>query len=158
MKRSFFLLIMLAMLTLSIGSSPAIAASEDISTAQLMDKIGAAKGKVVLVNFFAAFCPPCRKEIPGLIQIRKDFSEKDLVIIGIGVDETKAEMESFVAKIGINYPKYYGGNDVAYSFNIEAIPFNVIYDRSGKIVFSEAGLIQDRELRSMLTRIMEIKP
>lgn len=153
MKHALSVLVMLV--TFVLGASPVLASSETITTTQLMDKIAESKGKVVLVNFFAAFCPPCRKEIPGLIQMRKDISDKDLVIIGIGVDETKAEMEKFVAKIGISYPNYYGGSEVAYSFRVEAIPFNVIYDRSGKMVFSEAGYIPEKELRSMLKNIME---
>jgi len=146
----------------TISAMPAFAASESIPTEkstlepiltyQLLDKLAAEHGKVILVNFFASFCGPCRREIPELIQLRKEFSEQDLVIIGIAIDQDIRDAASFVDELGVAkaYPVYYGGEDLARSYRISAIPFNVIYNREGRIEVSEAGYIPSADMKKFL--------
>ena len=126
-----------------------------ITTRQLLDKVAEAEGKVVMINFFAAFCPPCRKEIPGLINIRGDLSEDDFVIIGVAVDDDLKEMREFVNDTPFNYPTYYGGAEARYAFRIDAIPYNVIYDRSGRMVVNESGYVPENRLRVFLQKLID---
>ena len=73
-----------------------------IQTYELLDMLAEEHGKVILVNFFASFCGPCRQEIPELIQLRKDISKEDLVIIGVAIDQDIRDAESFVKEMGLN--------------------------------------------------------
>ncbi len=125
---------------------------EPILTYQLLDKLAAEHGKVILVNFFASFCGPCRLEIPELIQLRKEISDKDLIIIGVAIDQDIRDAAAFVKELGVDkaYPVFYGGEDLARSYRISAIPFNVIYNREGRIEVSEAGYIPAADMKRFL--------
>jgi len=133
----------------SAQEQPALKA---VHTYELLDELAANHGKVILVNFFAAFCGPCRREIPELIQMRKEIPAEDLLIIGIAIDENIREAASFVKSMGItgNYPVYYGGEELARAYRIDAIPFNVIYNRDGHIEVSEAGYVPGPEMKQFL--------
>jgi cytochrome c biogenesis protein CcmG/thiol:disulfide interchange protein DsbE len=94
------------------------------------------------VDFWATWCPPCRKGIPDLIQIQKEYP-KDVVVIGISLDrDTKSEVPAFVKNYGINYPVVYGDGKVDKNFGgIEAIPTAFVIDRNGNIVDKHVGLV-----------------
>lgn len=132
------------------GPMPASAEHRAITTTQLLDLIAAAKGKVVLVNFFASFCPPCRKEVPGLIRIRSEYSSDELEIIGVSVDRTLEDMTAFVREYDFNFPVYYGGEELAFAFQVSSIPHNVIYDQDGRMVVNEAGYVPEEALTAFL--------
>lgn len=106
-------------------------AGVDGKTVQLSDF----KGKVVVLNFWATWCPPCRKEIPDLIALQKKYGN-DLVVVGVSLDENgPAAVKSFVAKSGINYPVVMGDQGTASAYGgIKAIPTTFVIDRAGKIV------------------------
>ncbi len=127
-----------------------------VHTSDLLNTLAAAHGKVILVNFFAAFCGPCRKEIPELMRMRKEISEEDLLILGVAIDETVSEADSFVRKMKIEdaYPVYYGGEELARAYRIDAIPFNVIYNREGRIEASEAGYVPNVEMKQFLMNLI----
>ena len=127
-----------------------------VHTSELLDELAAAHGKVILVNFFAAFCGPCRREIPDLMRMRKEIPEEDLVIIGVAIDEDVREADAFVRKMKISeaYPVYYGGEELARAYRIDAIPFNVIYNREGRIEASEAGYVPSAEMKQFLMSLI----
>ena len=99
------------------------------------------KGKVVIIDFWATWCPPCRRGIPDLISIKKEFKNK-IAVIGISLDvETKKDVIPFIKKFGINYPVVYATNEVVQNYgNIDAIPTSFIIDKNGKIVNQHVGL------------------
>lgn len=105
-------------------------------------KLSDHKGKIVIIDFWATWCPPCRRSIPDLIDIQKKY-EKDVVIIGISLDtETKDEVVPFVKYFGINYPVAYANMEVYQAYgNVETIPTSFIVDRSGQIVDAHVGYI-----------------
>lgn len=105
-------------------------------------KLSDYKGKIVLVDFWATWCPPCRRGIPDLIDIQKKYSEK-VVIIGISLDtETKPDVIPFIKQYGINYPVVYGNMEVVQAYgNIQAIPTSFIIDQNGQIVDKHVGLV-----------------
>lgn len=127
-----------------------------IHTYELLDELAANHGKVILVNFFAAFCGPCRREIPELVKMRKEIPREDLIIIGIAIDDDIREADSFVKSMGMleTYPVYYGGEELARSYRIDAIPFNVIYNRDGHIEVSEAGYVPALEMKQFLMSLV----
>jgi thiol-disulfide isomerase/thioredoxin len=155
MKRIAVFLLFLLFACVSPPPAETAPRTPSISTRQLLDKIAASRGKVVALNFFASFCPPCRLEIPGLIAVRAEFSADDLEIIGVSFDEDEESMESFIAGCRFNYPVYRGDRELAFAYRVGAIPHNVVYDRNGRIVFNEAGYVPEKNFRELLARFLE---
>lgn len=108
--------------------------------------------KVVLVNFWATWCGPCRKEIPDLTALKKQFDGKDVEIIGLTVEEPdkQAMVQAFAQQYSINYPLGFVQQEIFMLFN-EAngadprfpIPQSFIFDKNGKLVDSVRGLRRD---------------
>lgn len=112
-------------------------------------------GKVVLVNFFATWCPPCRKEIPELINMAKEYKDKDLIIIGISVDENGEEaVAPFSQQVGFNYPIYLTTPELNSSFNIDAVPQIFLYDKTGKLIANLKGYVESKELTAMIEKLL----
>lgn len=112
----------------------------DIDQAGLAKLIKENSGKVVVLNFFATWCPPCRVEMPELVKLRKAFPEKELLLIGLSVDETRAPVPSFVEKAGVNYPVYMAAKDITNLYDINSVPHNAFFNPQGQLVYSEPGL------------------
>jgi len=113
------------------------------------------KGKIVVLDFWATWCPPCRKGIPDLIEIQKEFP-KDVVVLGISLDtETKADVEPFIKRIGINYPIVYGNLEVTQLYGgVEAIPTSFVIDRNGIIVDRHVGLVAKSEYTEKIKKLL----
>ena len=106
-------------------------------------KLSDYKGKVVIIDFWATWCPPCRKGIPDLISIQKEF-KNDVVIIGISLDgeKTLKDVPGFVKSYEINYPIVYGDEKVIAAYGgIEGIPTAFIIDKKGNVVDKHVGLV-----------------
>ena len=111
-------------------------------------KLSDYKGKTVILDFWATWCPPCRKGIPDLVSIQDKFKD-DLVIIGISLDQpaTQKDLPPFIENYGINYPVVLGTMEVVTAYgNIQAIPTSFIIDKDGYIVNKHVGLIPKSQL------------
>lgn len=107
-------------------------------------------GQLLVVNFWATWCPPCREEIPGLIRIQTQFGPKGVQVVGIAIDSVEKTRE-YAAEIGINYALLMGGMetlDLVRSLGNKAgaLPFTVIVDRRGKIAATHLGLMSEQQL------------
>jgi len=92
------------------------------------------KGKVVLVNFWATWCPPCKKEMPDLDALYKRFSDKNFVILAIS-DEKAETVDKYLGEHPVNYPVLLDPDrKVNTLFDIDGIPKNLIYNRKGQLV------------------------
>lgn len=110
-------------------------------------KLSDYKGKIVIIDFWATWCPPCRKGIPDLIALQKKYKD-DLAVIGISLDQqnTIKDVVPFYKSYGINYPVVYGTGQVVQQFGgVEAIPTSFIIDKEGNIVNKYVGLIPMEE-------------
>jgi len=108
------------------------------------------RGKVVLVNFWATWCPPCRKEMPDLEILYRRFGQQGLVILGIS-DEEAAKVKPFVEQQKVTYPVLLDpGRRVNELFQIEGIPKTFIYDREGKIVAQSIDMRTQKQFLEML--------
>lgn len=113
--------------------------SVDGKTVKLTDY----KGKVVIIDFWATWCPPCRKGIPDLISIQNEF-KSDVVIIGISLDgaQTIKEVPGFIKEYAINYPVVYGDENVIKAYGgITSIPTAFVIDKKGNVVDMHVGLV-----------------
>ena len=99
------------------------------------------RGKIVLLNFWATWCPPCRKEIPSMIKLYKRYNDKGLEIIGVNLDRMdKSGIEKFSSEYNITFPILLDPTGkIATLYGITALPATFILDRNGKIQERVAG-------------------
>jgi thiol-disulfide isomerase/thioredoxin len=108
------------------------------------------RGKVVLLNFWATWCPPCRKELPTIEALHKEFSGKGLVILGVN-DEEKGTVRGFVKQNGYTFPTLLDTKSQAQkAYRAYSIPTLVLIDRQGLIVNHLVGGRGEPELRAAL--------
>lgn len=95
------------------------------------------RGKVVLIDFWATWCPPCVEEAPALVETYEKFKDRGFEIVGISLDVDKKALEKFVADYGMTWPQAFDGKrwdgELAKRFNIEAVPTMWLLDREGKL-------------------------
>ncbi len=110
------------------------------------------RGKVVLVNFWATWCPPCRKEMPDLEALYEKFAGQELVILGIS-DEEAAKVEPFIRKRKVTFPVLLDPKRKVYEmFVVEGIPKSFIYDRDGKLVAQSIDMRTGKQFLEMLAK------
>jgi thiol-disulfide isomerase/thioredoxin len=114
------------------------------------------EGRIVVLNFWATWCGPCRVEIPALVQLRKDFPAHEVAVIGVSVDGQSsnivAQLERFLARYEVNYPVYH---DPAQGFagrfdptgNLRFVPTTVLIDPKGRIRDTHFGIPRDTKGR-----------
>ena len=97
-------------------------------------------GKVVLIDFWASWCGPCKESFPALNRLQAKYASKGLVIIGIGVDEDAAKYKSFAAKMGATFPLAHdSAHQAASFFNPPSMPSSYLVDRKGVIRYVHTG-------------------
>ncbi|WP_455203504.1 TlpA family protein disulfide reductase [Kaarinaea lacus] len=95
------------------------------------------QGDVIVLNFWATWCPPCRKETPMFVELQQELGAQGLQFIGVAIDEPSA-VQDFVDTYGVNYPMLIGAEDAiqiarSYGNRFDSLPYTVIIDRSGHI-------------------------
>ncbi|HZL78679.1 MAG TPA: TlpA disulfide reductase family protein [Candidatus Limnocylindrales bacterium] len=101
--------------------------------------VGALKGKVVLVDFWATWCPPCRAELPNVIATYKKHHGQGFEIIGISLDSDRDKLDAFLKQTdGMTWPQFFDGqgwsNKIAVKYGVQSIPFAVLIGLDGKII------------------------
>ena len=114
------------------------------------------RGKLLIVNFWATWCEPCRQEVPALVRIQATFAPKGVQIVGIALDSA-AKVRDFAKEYGINYALVVGGMETIdltrkLGNTAAALPYTVVIDPSGKIIATRLGGITEQELKSVIGR------
>jgi thiol-disulfide isomerase/thioredoxin len=155
---------LLAVVALLAAFVPTAVAQDPAPDLKLKDLSGAEqslsglKGKVVLVNFWATWCAPCRKEMPSLVKLQEDYGAKGLQVVAITVDT-----ESFHDKViayakdsKLNFPVWFGStaNMDPFGFGV-ALPSTAIVDKDGHIVDRVEGIVDDAAIRAKLDALLK---
>ncbi len=114
------------------------------------------KGKVILLDFWATWCVPCKAEIPGFIELQKKYGARGLQIVGISVDDSPATAKKYATEMKMNYPVLLaeGKEDILKAYDpIPSIPVSIIIDRDGRIVGRHVGIapmdVFEKEIASL---------
>ena len=100
------------------------------------------KGKWVLVNFWATWCPPCLEEIPDLVEMHNARKASDFVVIGIAMSSSTDSVNAFARQMEISYPIVFGDEKIAAQIGkVVALPTSYLYDPTGKLVSYQAGMV-----------------
>ena len=123
-------------------------------------KLESYRSRVVLVNFWATWCAPCRQEMPELDQLATRYAQKKFTVLGVAADEP-ADVKTFVGKLGIHYPIAVGDPDQVFAWSArlgnqsEGLPFSILLDGSGKVRWSKSGgRISVAELQPVIDKLL----
>lgn len=115
------------------------------------------KKKVILIDFWATWCPPCQEAIPHLVDLYDKYKDKGLEVLGISLDQNKEAIPPFINEYKINYPVLVGNQEVARKYQIQGIPTFVVFDRNRNIVYREVGFSEKSksQLESKIKELLE---
>ena len=122
-------------------------AGREVSAAQF-------RGKVVLLDFWATWCGPCKKEMPGYETLYRKYKDRGLAVVGIAADSDAQVVARFGKKLGITYPLLVNGMDVQ-PYGVEGLPTTILVDRGGIIRKKVVGFEYTSVIESDLRQILE---
>jgi thiol-disulfide isomerase/thioredoxin len=123
-------------------------------------KLSDLKGHVVMLDFWATWCPPCREEMPYLVKLAKEYESRGLVFVAASRDEGETRVEEvdyFLQRVQPDLRPYvvYADDDVARSFQVNALPTLYFLDRDGKVVDAQRGMLSESALRRRIENALK---
>ncbi len=116
------------------------------------------QGKVLVLNFWAPWCPPCREEIPGFMRLQEKYGGRGLQFVGVALDEPD-KVSAYVDETGIDYPILLGGAEAvqlnqAAGNRLGGLPYTLVLDRQGRPVATYTGAVAEQELEALVTPLL----
>ncbi|HUI45873.1 MAG TPA: TlpA disulfide reductase family protein [Nitrospirota bacterium] len=113
------------------------------------------RGKVVLLEFWATWCPPCRASIPGIEKLYNAYKDKGLVVLAVSLDEGGWDaVKSFISSNGMTYTVLKGNDDVSDSYQVRTIPMMLVVDKDGRISKRYLGFGNEEDLEKDIQTIL----
>jgi cytochrome c biogenesis protein CcmG/thiol:disulfide interchange protein DsbE len=141
--------------------SPALAPGFTLKTLDGQEiTLSKLKGKVVLLDFWATWCAPCREAIPHLIHLQKTYQEKGFEVIGMNVDRGGAEtVRRFVNSMDIPYPIILTPEEVSRNYGVTGLPTTILIDKEGKIRQKFSGFTSEisKQITSTIVELIQEK-
>ncbi len=156
--RGLFFLMMLASLLITVPARaekipdfrlPEVSSGEIIDTTNL-------RGQVLLINFWATWCGPCRKEMPELDRLYREYSGRGFTVIGVSVDRaSRSRISKFVRSRGISYPVVRGSSKLSRRYGgVSAIPASFLIGADGEIIKKLQGYVSEEKLRPLVEKAL----
>ena len=137
----------LLLATLKVAASEFVFRDMQGSAQRLSDY----KGKWVLLNFWATWCPPCLEEIPDLVEMHNARKDKDFVVIGVAMSSSSDSVIAFTRQMEISYPIVLGNDRIAAQIGrVDALPTSYLYDPTGKLVSYQTGMVTRDAIESYI--------
>jgi peroxiredoxin len=114
------------------------------------------KGEVVLLNFWATWCGPCKVEIPWFVEFQSKYKDRGFTLLGVSMDDDGwKSVAPFVAQHKINYPVVIGNDEVSHLYStVDSLPTTFIIDREGKIASTHVGLVSKNSYEREITGLL----
>lgn len=112
------------------------------------------RGRVVVVNYWATWCPPCRLETPGLVNVAGEYKSRGVEMVGVSMDENPADVPPFVEKYKIPYQILLPGTDPNVGSTGIALPTTFLYDKNGKLAKKYTGIVLESTLKSDIESLL----
>jgi len=112
------------------------------------------KGKVVLINFWASWCGPCRMEAPDLVKIQEKYRDRGFTIVGLSQDDSLQLAADAAKEDNLNYPVLIAPDEVSQAFQISALPTSFLVNRDGKIVWSTLGMTNEQAISDEIEKAL----
>jgi thiol-disulfide isomerase/thioredoxin len=116
-------------------------------------------GDVLLVNFWATWCPPCRNEMPRLIELQEQYGDQGMQVIGIALDSPEM-VKAYAEAMGVDYPMLWGEQDAidaahAFGFDVVGLPISAVVDRDGIVTSIHIGEMKDEHIAELVLPLIE---
>lgn len=112
------------------------------------------RGRVVVVNYWATWCPPCRVETPGFVSFADEYKSRGVEVVGVTLDENLADVPPFVEKYQIKYPILLPGGDPNLSPEGISLPTTFLYDKNGKLAKKYVGIVTEWVLKTDVEKLL----
>ncbi len=116
--------------------------------------LSAHRGSVVLLNFWATWCPPCRRELPGLVRLAKDYRSRGVEVAGVSMDEEATLVRRFAAQHAISYPVLMPRPGEELASQVQSLPTSLLIDRQGRIAKTYVGAESEGVFRRDLDMLL----
>jgi cytochrome c biogenesis protein CcmG/thiol:disulfide interchange protein DsbE len=113
------------------------------------------RGQVVLLNFWATWCPPCREETPGLVQIEGQFANQGFTVAAIAMDEDPQSVSSFVKRFHITYPVLFPPPGAALANSVESLPTSLLIDKTGHVARTYVGAVSPSVFAADIQKVFQ---
>lgn len=122
-------------------------------------KLSDNRGKVMLVNFWATWCPPCRRETPELVRIHERYANRGFSVVGISLDDNPASVvPGFIDKFKMSYPVLYPTPDFGMAAEVQSLPTTLLVDRQGRIARTYLGAVSEDMLADDIEQLLGEAP
>jgi thiol-disulfide isomerase/thioredoxin len=116
------------------------------------------RGKVIVVNFWATWCEPCREEMPEFVRVQSELGSRGVQFVGIAVDQPD-KVDRFAKQLQLNYPALIGGYEAvelsaSMGNRFAALPFTIVIDRQGRVVQTHLGPVKKDQLRATINQLL----
>lgn len=130
----------------------------DLSSFELDGKLPASlHGQVILLDFWASWCPPCRASFPAMEALHKRYHDAGLAIVAVSVDESRENMERFVKSAGVSFATLRDARQkLVAAADVQTMPTSFLIDRAGRIRFVHPGFEADQTIKQYTTEIQQL--
>ena len=141
------------------GVTPRIGEPPPVFSLEMVDgqtlSLAELRGRPVVVNFWATWCPPCRGEMPDLENLARDYREAGLVVVGINLEEDRPTVRRYADTLGLSFRLVLDRDgQVANAYNLTALPTTYFVDREGNVRDLNIGALTEKGLRSKVAKVL----